>query len=69
MEVDSMVAPELQPIESKVTFYTKILSSIGNGSSKVEGVTPILAIALAQVAAHSSKTIDLTFSNTTTKEE
>jgi hypothetical protein len=39
MEVDSIVAPELRPIESKVVFGTRVFSSATNGSCKTKDIT------------------------------
>ncbi len=49
MEVDSVVAPKLQPTEPKVIFNIGILSDTTNGFGEAEGGAPILATTFAEL--------------------
>jgi hypothetical protein len=49
MEVDSVVALELQPTKLKIIFSDGIFSSIADSSGKAKGATPVLASMLEKL--------------------
>jgi len=69
MEVDLVVALEPPFNELEITSNIGIPFNIGDGSDEAKSVALLIVVAPIEATTHSSGIADLTFSNTTTKEE
>jgi len=69
VEVDLVVALELQPIELEVISSIRISSNVTNGFGEAKGTTLVIAFVPAEVTVVSSETINKMLSDTTIKDK
>jgi hypothetical protein len=69
MEVDSIVAPELQPIKLEVVSSTRVFSDATDGFGEIKRTTLVLAHMPTEIMVFFGETVDQAFFDTIIKDD